>query len=168
VTQKERKAERAALITLVLGTAASITTDVLGVSGLPSWAFLAASAGVTLAASVLAYAALAARHRVPALWVAVALLALSLFGSWIYDAESGRGSANFVADTFVPFSFQPGGPPDSSYNAKGLTEGAVNTAHCYVTVKGAVWLDFGNDQWLARTAVHPAPGFPDRLPPRCH
>jgi hypothetical protein len=170
VPRRRYKGERATLIATAAAAVGAITVNALGVSGLPGWAFLAASTGVILAVSALTFAVLgAASHRIPALWSAVALLTMTLAGSWIYSAASAKGSpsANFVADKFVTFSLQPGGPPESTYDAKALVEGSVNTARCYVKLKGQVWLNFGNDQWLARTNVHPAPGYPDRLPPKC-
>ena len=106
-------------------------------------------------------------YRERALWVALLLVAATLAGSWIYDSVGQSSAANFVADRFVPFSLAPGAEPDAGYDASGLTAGAVNTALCYVTVNGRIWLDFGNDDYLPITDVHPAPGYPARLPSHC-
>lgn len=154
---------------LAIGAIVSIVVTAIGVADLPAWAVVASSAGLTLTAAALAHSlAGPAEHRVPALWTAVTFLAMTLAGSWIYVAASDGGAppANFVADKFVTFSLEPGSPADDRYDAKGLRVGAINTAHCYVTVEDEIWLDFG-DGWLPRSDVRPARGYPERLPPRC-
>jgi hypothetical protein len=168
--EEQRKAERNAGIVLALGVVAAVVANGLGVSGLPSWAFLLASSGVVLTTSVVTFGVTCRpKHRVPALWAAIAVLAVTLVGSWTYDAVAEGTSlpAAFVADRFVPFSLEPGGPPSTGAQGDGLTPGAVNTAKCYVSWRGRVWLNFGDDEWLPRPDVHVAPGYPGRLPPLC-
>jgi hypothetical protein len=155
---------------LTVGVVASIGGSALGLFSLPGWAIFCASTALTLVAAALTYALTGPKeHAEPALWTAILFLVATLGGSWIYSATSDSGAppANFATDTFQRFSTEVGRPPNTAPDGLGMPAGAVNTADCYVMTDGQIWIKFGNEEWLPKTEVRQANGYPVRLPPKC-
>lgn len=169
VATSERLRHLVPLIVVVLGAVVSIVVTAIGVAALPAWAVILGSGDITGAGAAAAYALNGpALHRVAALWFSIAFLAVTLGGSWLYSAAVNNGAppANYVAVDNVTFSREPGGPPDTAYDAMQLLPGAVKTADCYTRVRNEVWLKFGGG-WLSMSTVRTPAGYKSRLPPRC-
>jgi hypothetical protein len=156
-----------------VGAISTAAITVAGVSAMPRWALFVSAFDVSLVATAITSAMTERRYRVHALLISNALLAALIAGIAIYNTvPAGRSTVNVVANTDVTLSNQPGDPPDTSNPyATVLTAGVSDTAACYTTVRGMVWLffhfsdtDYG---WAPFEKFSYATGFARHLPANC-
>jgi hypothetical protein len=160
-TKRTAARRRALLIEVVLGVIGAGAVAATGVSGLPVWAVIAYSAGITAATALATSAAVGPESdRVISLWGTVAVLVALLVGTLVYVNQPATFAfVNYVNDSDVTLSPVAGAPPRSDYNALVLVAGEEHSAYCYVVVKGETWLFFKNG-WAPRSDFH--------LPPEAH
>jgi hypothetical protein len=171
--EKKRSARRRVLvIELVLGVIGAGAVAGTGVSGLPVWAVVSYSIGLT-AATVLATSAAVGpeSERVLSLWGTVVVLVALLAGTLLYvNRPTPVAFVNYVNDKDVTLSPVAGAPPRSEYNAAVLVAGEEHSAYCYVVFKGETWLFFKGsiqDGWAPRSAFHLPPEAHHDLPGLC-
>lgn len=172
--EQRKSATRRRLLTaeLVIGAIGSAAVAATGVSGLPAWAIVLFSVGLTAATASATSAAVGPRSdRVLSLWIAVGLLAALLAGTLIYVNASGPVPfVNYVNDQPVVLSPVAGTHPRTDPEAPVLDPGEEHSAYCYVVVKGATWLFFkGNiqDGWAPLADFHLPPEAHNKLPGPC-
>jgi hypothetical protein len=154
---------------LAVGAIVTAVIAVLGLSQLPPWAVALSSVGVYVAGVGVGYALIGRKaDRVRNLTVATAALAATLLGTWIYAAAASQAPAfvNFVPNHDVTLSGEAGGIPRTSSDSAGLQGGELQSAYCWVDVKGQTWLDFQSG-WGRLSDFHRPAGEPLRLPRRC-
>ncbi len=154
----------------VAGTA---VITVVGITSLPRSAIFLMALDISAVVTVITSALTNAKHRTALLWVSNALLIALVAGIAIYNINSRNSTENVVANTDVTLSSQAGQQPNpNDPNATVFSQGVGETATCYTTLKGAVWLyfhfspyDYG---WAPFSQFHYEVGFPQHLPANCN
>lgn len=172
MNKRSARRRRALLIEVVLGVVGAGAVAATGVSGLPVWAVVLFSIGLTAATALATSAAVGPEaDRLLSLWGAVIALALLLSGTLSYvNWPSPVAFVNYVNDKDVILSPVAGAPPRSEYNAAVLVAGEEHSAYCYLVFEGQTWLFFKGslqDGWAPRSAFHLPPEAHDDLPGHC-
>ena len=170
--KKRPSRRRVLLIELLLGVIGAGAVAGTGVSGLPVWAVVSFSMGLTAATALVTSAAVGPEsERVLSLWGTVVVLAALLAGTLLYASASGQVAfVNYVNDKDVILAPVAGAPPRSEYNAAVLVAGEEHSAYCYLVIKGETWLFFRGslqDGWAPRSDFHLPPEAHHDLPGLC-
>jgi hypothetical protein len=160
------------LAEVILGAIGAGAVAGTGVSGLPVWAVVLFSMGITAAVALATKAAVGPEsERVRSLWATVSVLVALFIGTLLYVNLPGRAAfVNYVNDQDVVLSPVAGAGPRTGYDAAVLVAGEEHPAYCYVIVKGETWLFFKGtvqDGWARLSAFHLSPEAHSDLPERC-